>query len=348
MRAGEDPGAVGLPLRREQVVLLQRQPLVHGVREGRRHYHHRPCRGQRADDAAADHLALPAGEVDGEPRGLGRRRRREEGAGEGEDLEPTVQRNDCALRRGLPQRDVGDGAGAAEHADPALPAARERGDALGDVAAAGHLHDVRAQRVGAVPGDDDRRLGLVLGPRGPAPGPARRVLDALLSARPAAAGRGVQPQLTPITVASVDDVVVVGVLVVALGAAGGAEQGPRRAAASLVVLGLELQLEMEMEVAGVEGRRKMVTVHGRCDRIHLLVATRRATSGCYLDLSLAFFLFATVTARSFLFGHTTILSGNKSLGVASSRGRSETYEMEQWQRKHRRRAGGWRRKEQQN
>lgn len=46
------------------------------------------------------------------------------------------------------------------------------GHALEDVAPAADLEDVRPERVGALPGDDDRRLRLVLRARGPAPGPA--------------------------------------------------------------------------------------------------------------------------------------------------------------------------------
>nr|TKW38979.1 hypothetical protein SEVIR_1G151000v2 [Setaria viridis] len=271
LRTGENPGAVGLCLGGEHVVLLQRQPLVHRVRERGRHYHHRPGCCQRADDAAAHHLPLPAGKVDGEPCGFGWRGRGEEGAGEGENLKPAVEGDDRALGGWLPQGDVGHGARATEHADPTLAAARERRDALRDVAAAGNLHDVRPERVGAVPRDDDRWLRLVLGPRRPAPRAARGGLSALW---PTTRWRN-QRQL--ITSAATATSVAIGaavlvILVVALGAA--AAEHPRRAAA-LVVLGLELQLvvmllllEMVMEVAGVERRRKMVTVYGCRDRIH--------------------------------------------------------------------------------
>ena len=80
-----------------------------------------------------------------------------------------MERDDGSGRGWLPQADVGDGAAAAEDADPALAPPRVGGDAVEDVAAASHLEDVGAERVGALPRNDDRRLRLVLGPRRPTP-----------------------------------------------------------------------------------------------------------------------------------------------------------------------------------
>lgn len=90
---------------------------------------------ERSGDRAAHDLPLAAGDVDGEAGGGGRRRRREEGAGEREDVEAAGEVDDGAgARAGLPDGDVGDGAGGAEHADTDLAAARERGDAVDEVA----------------------------------------------------------------------------------------------------------------------------------------------------------------------------------------------------------------------
>jgi hypothetical protein len=168
---GPSAGAGG-QLRLPWILLgvVQRQPLVGGVGERGRHHHDGARRDERADHAAADDLPLAAREVHGQPRGARRRGARQERAGEREDLEAAAEGDHGARRGGLAERDVGDGAGAAEHADAALPAAREVGDGLGDVGPAGHLHHVAAQRVGAVTCHEDGWLGLVLGTRRP---PAR-------------------------------------------------------------------------------------------------------------------------------------------------------------------------------
>jgi hypothetical protein len=174
------------------VSFIERQPLVGDVAERRGHHDDRPGSDERTGDAAADDLALPSGKEGGEASSSRRSRRREEGSGEGEYFEPAVEgrhrrRGEPGLRRlRLPQRDVGDGPCRREHADAALPAARVRGERLEDVAAGGDLEDVGPQRVGALPGDDHRRLGLVLGPRRPAAGTAR---DDLTAADAGASGR---------------------------------------------------------------------------------------------------------------------------------------------------------------
>ncbi|CAL9145965.1 unnamed protein product [Musa hybrid cultivar] len=151
---------------------LERQPLVGSVGERGSQDHHRPRGDERPHDAAAHHLALPTGQVNRQSGGPGRRGAGEEGAGEGQDLEAAVEGDDRAGRGGLAERDVGDRAGAAEHADAALLAAGEVGDGLGDVGAARDLHDVATEGVGAVAGDEDGGLGFVLGPRGAATGAA--------------------------------------------------------------------------------------------------------------------------------------------------------------------------------
>lgn len=154
-----------------RLVVLEREALVGGVPERGGHDDDGANGDERSGDRAAHDLPLAAGDVDGEAGGGGRRRRREEGAGEREDVEAAGEVDDGAgARAGLPDGDVGDGAGGAEHADTDLAAARERGDAVDEVAPGGDLEDVRPQRAGAVARDDDRRLGLVLGACGAAPG----------------------------------------------------------------------------------------------------------------------------------------------------------------------------------
>lgn len=64
---------------------------------------------------------------------------------------------------GLAQRDVGDGSVAAEDAESPPPAASVGGDAVDDVGGGCDLEHVGAEGVGAVTGDDNWRLGLVLG-----------------------------------------------------------------------------------------------------------------------------------------------------------------------------------------
>nr|CAB3488084.1 unnamed protein product [Digitaria exilis] len=172
------------------LLLLQREAFVCHVGE-RRGDDDDWARGvERADDVAADDLALSSGEEDGEAGGPGWSRRREEGARQRQDLEPPVQRHHGARRRRrLAQRDVGDHAAAAEHAHAALSPASVRGDGLEHVAAAPDLEDVGPQRVGALPRDDHGGLGLVLGPRWAPAGPAGHHVPAVpAGARPIATG----------------------------------------------------------------------------------------------------------------------------------------------------------------
>lgn len=122
-------------------------------------------------------MARASGEVDSEAGGAGRGRAREEGASEGEDLETALESGDGAGGGGLAESDVGDGAGAAEDADAALAAAGEVGDGVGDVGAAGDLHDVAAESVGAVTRDDDGGFGFVLGAGRTATWTARADID---------------------------------------------------------------------------------------------------------------------------------------------------------------------------
>lgn len=74
-----------------------------------------------------------------------------------------MQRHDRPRRSRLTEGDVGDRPAAAHDADPALASAGVGGDAVEDVAAAGHLQDVRPEGVGALPCDDHRWFGPVLG-----------------------------------------------------------------------------------------------------------------------------------------------------------------------------------------
>lgn len=65
--------------------------------------------------------------------------------------------------RGLTQRDIGDGAAAAQHAHASPPPPGVDGDAFHDVGASGDFQHVGAEGVGGVAGDDDGGLGFVLG-----------------------------------------------------------------------------------------------------------------------------------------------------------------------------------------
>ena len=151
------------------VLVVEREPLVGGVRERRCCHHHGTHRQQRANNASRHHLPLPAGQVRRQPRAA---RRRQESAGEREDLEATVKGNDAG--GGLPKDHVCDGAGAGEHADAALAPARELGDGVGHVSAAADLQEVAAQRARAVADDEDGGLRLIFGTRGATSRPPRR------------------------------------------------------------------------------------------------------------------------------------------------------------------------------
>ncbi|KAJ6851606.1 putative AT-hook motif nuclear-localized protein 20 [Iris pallida] len=154
------------------VLLLERQPLVGRVREGRRDHHDGARRHQRPHHAPPHHLPLPAGQVDRQPGRPRRRGARQEGPRQGQYLEAAVERHGRPRGGRLPERHVGDGARAAEDADAPLAAPRELREGLGHVRAPGDLHDVAAERVGAVAGDEDGGLRLVLGSGGAAAGPA--------------------------------------------------------------------------------------------------------------------------------------------------------------------------------
>jgi hypothetical protein len=151
-----------------RLLVAEREELVGGVAEAGRHDDHGSGSNELSGDRATDDLARAAGEVDREAGGGRRRRGGQEGAAEREDLVAIGEVEDGA--GGLPDRDVGDGAGAAEDADADLAPAGEPRDAVDDVAAGGDLQDVGAQRARALPRDDHRRLRLVLGSRGAAPG----------------------------------------------------------------------------------------------------------------------------------------------------------------------------------
>ena len=160
-----------------RILPIEWQTLVDGIGDRGGHEQDWPRGDELAGHAPADHLALPAGEEDGEAAGAGRRGRREDGAREGQDLELAAHGGDQAARgrrAWLAERDVGDGAATAEHGDAAAAAARELADALDDVGSRGDLEDVGVERVGAVPRHDDGRLGLVLGAQRPPAGAPHR------------------------------------------------------------------------------------------------------------------------------------------------------------------------------
>lgn len=67
-------------------------------------------------------------------------------------------------RGGLAERDIGDGTSATEDGDAPATAAGVGGDGINNVGAGGDLKNMGLEGVGDVSGDDDRGLGLVLGP----------------------------------------------------------------------------------------------------------------------------------------------------------------------------------------
>ncbi|KAK3133560.1 hypothetical protein QOZ80_6AG0538050 [Eleusine coracana subsp. coracana] len=137
-------------------------------------------RVERAGHGATDDLAVRARERDGDARGGEDRLRRDGGdgggqerGGDGEDLVLPAEHEPAAaqaLAMRVAERDVGDGAGAGEHADAEVAAGGEARERLRDVAAAGDLDDVGPHRRRGVglPRDHDGRLGPVLGSRGAA------------------------------------------------------------------------------------------------------------------------------------------------------------------------------------
>lgn len=70
----------------------------------------------------------------------------------------------------MPEGYVCDCAGSAHYTDSSLAAPGEGSDAFDDVAAVSYLHDVGAEGVGAVAGDDDGGFGFVFRSRGSASG----------------------------------------------------------------------------------------------------------------------------------------------------------------------------------
>jgi hypothetical protein len=83
---------------------------------------------------------------------------------------------------GLAGGDVGDGSRAGEDADAHVLAAAEAGNGLGDVVSAGNLENVGAHGGLRVAGDEDWRLGLVLGSRWAAPRPPNHLDGGSISA----------------------------------------------------------------------------------------------------------------------------------------------------------------------
>ncbi|GER41778.1 ATP synthase subunit c [Striga asiatica] len=148
--------------------VIKRQPVKSSVHECGRHDDHRAGGHEGPRYTPAHNLPVGPGKA-GHSR---RRRRRQHRPQQGQYLEPPVEGDDRARRARLTEPDVGHAARGAQHAHATLAAPGEARQALGDVAARAHLHGVGPQGVHAVPGDHDRGLGLVLGARGPAAGPA--------------------------------------------------------------------------------------------------------------------------------------------------------------------------------
>lgn len=72
-----------------------------------------------------------------------------------------MERDNGAGRRRLPQGDVGDGASAAEDADPTLALTSIRGHRVKDIAAGVDFQDVGSKGVGAFSGDNNRWLRFI-------------------------------------------------------------------------------------------------------------------------------------------------------------------------------------------
>lgn len=129
---------------------------------------------ERPGDESSDDLALRTCQRDGEAVGdrTRRRRLREEGGGDREDVESAVEGNSSSRSSGrLTQSDVGDGSGAGEDNEADVLAAAESRDGVDDVASAGDFQNVRAHGGLRIPGYDDGRFGLVLGAGRAASGP---------------------------------------------------------------------------------------------------------------------------------------------------------------------------------
>lgn len=95
----------------------------------------------------------------------------EESCGDGENV-VTAMEDDCASRSvgWLPKTDVRNGAGSREDAETYVTPAGEAGDSLDYVSTSRDLEDVGAHGGFGFAGDEDGRLGFVLGSRRPASG----------------------------------------------------------------------------------------------------------------------------------------------------------------------------------
>ncbi|GLT71466.1 hypothetical protein SLA2020_434820 [Shorea laevis] len=154
-------------------IVLDRNPVVGGVVEGRGDYEDGACGDEGSGYEATNHLALGACERDREAVGDGKGRgAREKGGGDGEDVEAAVEGDRGAgSGGGLAEGHVGNGAGAGEDADAHVLAAAESGNGLNDVVSAGYFENVGAHSGLRVTGDEDWWLGLVFGSRWAAPRP---------------------------------------------------------------------------------------------------------------------------------------------------------------------------------
>lgn len=152
------------------LIIDQGQSLIHRVRERRRHQNYRAWGDERPLHTPPDHLSLGTRKEEyREPARAGRGRGRKHRPCEGKYLEPPVEGHHAPSRgRGLPDSDFNHCAASAEDADASPFPPSIAGDALDYVWPSWDLEDVRPESVGAVSGQNYRRLWLVLRARGPA------------------------------------------------------------------------------------------------------------------------------------------------------------------------------------
>lgn len=149
---------------------------------------------------------------------------------------------DDPRRTGLAERDVGHDPAAVQDTNATLPPTGEGGYGVHDVGPARDLKDMRAERAGALPRDDDRRLRLILGPGRPSTRPAAG----------GAAGSFDRTGLEPTGGLVLGSAVVVVGMVVAAAAIGGRSRGVR-----LLVSSAEVVAAVVVDAVGIaemEGR----------------------------------------------------------------------------------------------
>lgn len=143
----------------------------------------------------------------------------------------------------MAESDVGNGAGTTHDTNAALSAASEGSNTVDDVAAIGDLDDMGPKGVSTVTSNDNRGFGFVFGSGRSA---SRATSDFSVGISTAVGGR------------------VVGVMVVVaitLETAGGGAMFLFGIVVVVVVV-VMVKRSLEMEISGVEGRRKGVSIHG--------------------------------------------------------------------------------------